>query len=42
MSISDLPDRTGVYLYSPTARIRSGSFVKHLQIMLVILANGAN
>ena len=47
MSIADRPytygpDRMGIYLYNPTVRVWSDSFVKYLQIMLLILANGAN
>ena len=36
------PDRIGICLKDPTVRVWSGSFVQHLQIMLLILSNGAN
>ena len=36
------PDHMGIYLCGPTVRRGSGSFVKHLKIILYIFANDEN
>ena len=36
------PDRMGKYVYGPTVRVWSGFSVQYKQVILLMLANGAN